>query len=490
MITSYTWKAPFVPAGVRRRQYLVPDTFFFPYTVTVEPVGDLSVQGYKATTNYQVTTFEDGSIAVSPASDMANSFSFNSSNVTYNSAGAYAVNYLVLSTRQNVPPTPPGLPYSPLIGASSRSGSSAGPYVVLAGGTLPEDTDDNGDPLGDISANGVLQESGDLLFPYQLNNGWYQPPPYQEGDPEYDPSDPGNAPPPVQILFASLSTANGDGPTLGTVQVNANGSFLYTASQNAWGQDFYRIVVRDASGHMSLKATMYVTVGTPFVAPRPVVKPTEKISTSGLDPSDPGVEAALKQRIKDQIHADASTRVILQDSFGIQANTLGISGLVVAIKGNTTIRSGGLNLRSIKIEITPWYAVFSEITQAQRVKVGVRNGEDVYLPGPTSVANHEYWHTDGVLRGFSTKAYDLGFNLTPRRGYRYGAEQQISAFGGELRQSINNSGTPQQADAVVDALVDKYFSGAGMTAMLIPGLWHKVQTEDGVDVEYDSWQAR
>jgi len=214
------------------------------YTIVISPSPGLSLQ--------PVTP--DGLPADSPA------LTFNSSDDTiYNQEGNYELDYQVLSTGLNFPNVPAGyhvpIAQDPEVLAHNvyDGGEDGFHYVVSPGGTLTIDTDENGDPVeldqnGDptygISRHGVL--CGDRFsdppdFEYanaSMNCGWYGG---------------------QQVLSAEVT----DQPRIGQlVSFNSNGSFTYRANDNAYGQDFFRIIVHGGGGY-SLKATVYVQVTKP-----------------------------------------------------------------------------------------------------------------------------------------------------------------------------------------------------------------------------------
>ncbi|HEY2412410.1 MAG TPA: Ig-like domain-containing protein, partial [Pirellulaceae bacterium] len=186
-------------------------------------------------------------------------FTFNSSAVTNNDSQTYAVYYDVLSQNSvcnsgpnySVPESCfPDNPQAPFVEAFDVFGANNQPYVVLSGGTLSVPWDE-----------GVL--CPDVLnypSPGPLNCGKYQPPPYEPGDPEYNPDEPDNAPPPTQVLTAQLASQPPSGQ--GTVDLNpATGAFIFHAAAGFFGETFFRIKVL-AGGFASLLATINVFADT------------------------------------------------------------------------------------------------------------------------------------------------------------------------------------------------------------------------------------
>ena len=186
------------------------------YTLTVVPVGELGLQHFDISTSYTVTQTDDGSLVVDPSGDSQTSFTFNSSSIPYDSSGTYEMVFLVLSTRQDVSPLPPGAPFWPLVTAHNHDS-----YDVVEGGTLTVpasegvlsgDYDINNDPISDFKAE-VVQ----------------QPPPEQ----------------------GELLSFNED-----------DGSFVFKATANFFGETFFRYYAIVA-GIKSLMVTVYMQVQPP-----------------------------------------------------------------------------------------------------------------------------------------------------------------------------------------------------------------------------------
>jgi Big-like domain-containing protein/hemolysin type calcium-binding protein/Calx-beta domain-containing protein len=373
------------------------------YTLSITPVGDLKF-GYHNT--------DTGYIQLG----VPTSFTFNSSDLSaYDGQGDFERDFAVLSTDYNtafqaddpvnnlplnyhIPITEP-----PKVVAADETG-----FTVTSGGTLPIDSDASGNPLGDISENGVLRGSTDTDFADGvLHCGWFIPS-----------GDPGGA---YQVLHAQL--VDGEGQALGTVKVNDNGSFLYTAKPNVWGEDFFRIIVTDANGRQSLKGTVYVNILAPNLDFKVDIGPTyepaagnESVSVADANKKFNDAVKQVTDNVWDAFHFTKSRPLKPPDADNLLV--YGLSGFVIGITGEPT--DGDFS--NVTVTLVPIKLVFAN-KGPETVNMGAGLG---ILPGPASTGEHEDQHIIGIPDERQHMLALVGKSLTHVIGFIKGFEKAMS----------------------------------------------------------------